>query len=106
MQELKPSVKVFAAEPETAWPLAYSLSAGSPQVFPNWKTSWVDGAGGKSVFPRMWDLGHHLLAGSIVCSLDDIAGAMRIVAERQHVIGEGAGALAVATGLGGTAGAG
>ena len=106
MQALKPNVKVFAAEPETAWPLAHSLAAGSPQVFPNWKTSWVDGAGGKSVFPRMWDLAHHLLAGSIVCSLDDIARAMRIVAERNHVIAEGAGALAVAAGLSGKAGSG
>ena len=106
MQELKPSVKVFAAEPETAWPLKYSLDAGSPQVFPNWKSSWVDGAGGKSVFPRMWALAHHVLAGSIVCSMDDIARAMRIVAERNHLIAEGAGALAVAAGLSGKAGSG
>ena len=58
------------------------------------------------MFPRMWDLAHHLLAGSIVCSLDDIARAMRIVAERNHVIAEGAGALAVAAGLSGKAGSG
>src|SRR2546423_5181655 len=78
MQARKPSVKVFAAEPETASPLALSFAAGSAQVFPGWQSSWVDGAGGKSVFPRMWALAHHVLAGSIVCSLQETARAMRI----------------------------
>jgi threonine dehydratase len=99
-------VKVFASEPETAAPLARSFAAGSPQSFPEWKASWVDGSGGKSVFPRMWALAHHLLAGSIVCTLEEIRKAMRIVAERNHVICEGAGASAVAAGLGGKCGSG
>ncbi len=106
MRLKKPDVKVFAAEPETAWPLAYSLAQGSAQNFPNWKASWVDGCGGKSVFPRMWELAHHLLAGSVVTSLDEIRRAMRIVAERNHVIAEGAGACAVAAGLSGKCGTG
>ena len=100
------TAKVFAAEPETAAPLACSLAAGSPQKFPDWRASWVDGCGGKSVFPRMWALAHHLLAGSIVCTLEEIRLAMRIVAERNHVIAEGAGACAVATGLSGKCGSG
>ena len=98
--------KVFAAEPETAAPLARSLAAGSPQSFPDWKASFVDGCGGKSVFPRMWDLAHHLLAGSIVCTLEETRRAMRVVAERNHVISEGAGACAVAAGLSGKCGSG
>jgi threonine dehydratase len=98
--------KVFAAEPETAAPLARSFAAGSPQSFPDWKASFVDGCGGKSVFPRMWDLAHHLLAGSIVCTLEETRKAMRIVAERNRVISEGAGACAVAAGLSGKCGSG
>jgi threonine dehydratase len=105
MKERAPKVKVFAAEPETAAPLAWSLAAGSPQKFPTWKASWVDGCGGKSVFPRMWDLAHHLLAGSIVSTLEEVRLAMKIVAERNHVISEGAGACAVAAGLSGKCGA-
>lgn len=105
MKERAPKVNVFAAEPETAAPLAWSLAAGSPQRFPAWKASWVDGCGGKSVFPRMWDLAHHLLAGSIVSTLEEVRLAMKIVAERNHVIGEGAGACAVAAGLSGKCGA-
>jgi threonine dehydratase len=106
MKERNPRVKVFAAEPETAAPLAISLAAGSPQKFTAWKASWVDGCGGKSVFPRMWGLAHHLLAGSIVSSLEEIRQAMRLVAERNHVIAEGAGACAVAAGLSGKCGGG
>jgi len=98
--------KVYAAEPETASPLARSLAAGSAQSFPGWKASFVDGCGGKSVFPRMWDLAHHLLAGSVVCTLEETRDAMRIVAERNRVISEGAGACAVAAGLSGKCGSG
>jgi threonine dehydratase len=105
MKERNPRVKVFAAEPETAAPLTVSLAAGSPQKFSGWQASWVDGCGGKSVFPRMWALAHHLLAGSIVSSLEEIRQAMRMVAERNHVISEGAGACAVAAGLSGKCGA-
>lgn len=106
VKEKMANTKVFAAEPETAAPLARSFAAGSAQKFPEWTASFVDGCGGKSVFPRMWDLAHHLLAGSIVCSLEEIRQAMRIVAERNHVIAEGAGACAVAAGLSGKCGAG
>lgn len=106
MKERGRDVRVFAAEPETAFPLAHSFEKGSAQKFPEWKSSWVDGCGGKSVFPRMWDLAHHLLAGSIVCTLEEIGQAMRLVAERNHVIAEGAGACAVAAGLSGKCGSG
>jgi threonine dehydratase len=106
MKERGKKVKVFAAEPETAAPLARSLAAGSAQNYPEWKSSWVDGCGGKSVFPRMWALAHHLLAGSIVSTLEEIRQAMHLVAERNHVIAEGAGACAVAAGLSGKCGTG
>src|SRR5215510_9712504 len=55
VKALKPDVTVWGAEPETAAPLALSLAQGSPQEFKEWKATFVDGAGGKSVFPRMWD---------------------------------------------------
>lgn len=106
LKERGSKAKIFAAEPETAAPLAHSLAAGSPQYFPNWKASFVDGCGGKSVFPRMWDIAHHLLAGSVVTTLEEVRQAMKIVAERNHVIAEGAGACAVAAGLSGKCGAG
>lgn len=106
VKNAKPSVKVFGAEPETASPLAYSFEKGSAQVFPNWSRSWVDGCGGKSVFPRMWALAKHVLDGSVVVSIEEIRKAIKLVAERNHVIAEGAGACAVAAALSGKCGSG
>ena len=106
MAALKPEVKVFAAEPETAAPLHLSFLKGSAQKFPDWKTSFVDGCGGKSVLPSMWTLASRLLAGSIVTSLEETRRAMMLVAARNHVICEGAAACAVAAGLTGKAGSG
>ncbi|MGE5232050.1 MAG: threonine ammonia-lyase [Deltaproteobacteria bacterium] len=106
MRERKPTVRVFGAEPATAAPLARSFALGSAQDFPDWTPSWVDGCGGKSVFPRMWALARHLLAGSVVSSLEEIRRAMTLAAERNHVIAEGAGACAVAAALSGKCGTG
>jgi threonine dehydratase len=106
LKERGSKARVFAAEPETAAPLAASFAAGSAQKFPDWKASFVDGCGGKSVFPRMWDIAHHLLAGSIVTTLEEVRQAMKFVAERNHVIAEGAAACAVAAGLSGKCGSG
>jgi threonine dehydratase len=102
---LRPSTRLFAAEPETAAPLSASLAAGRPVYFDGWKASFVDGAGGKSVVETMWPL-LEPLAGSIVVSLDDVARALRLVAERARVIAEGAAGCAVAAALSGKAGRG
>ncbi len=102
----KPRVKVWGAEPETAAPAARSFSHGSAQVFPGWESSFVDGAGGKSVFPRMWERMKDVVEGSIVVSLEQTKQAMRMLAERTRVIAEGAGALALAAALTGHAGRG
>ena len=103
--ELRPQTKIYAAEPETAAPLSASLAAGRPVYFDNWQASFVDGAGGKSVLATMWPLLARL-AGSIVVSLDEVARAMKLVAERTHVIAEGAAGCAIAAALGGRAGTG
>jgi threonine dehydratase len=103
--ELRPLTRVFAAEPETAAPFSESLAAGRPLYFDAWKPSFVDGAGGKSVLETMWPL-LSTLAGSIVVSLDDVARAMRLVAERARVIAEGAAGCAVAAAISGRAGRG
>jgi threonine dehydratase len=106
VRELKPAVKIFAAEPETAAPLAASLERGEPSYFPGWTASFVDGAGGKSVLPTMWPLLTSLVTGSIVVSLDEARAAMKQTAERVHVVAEGAAACAVAAALSGRAGSG
>jgi len=106
IKALNPEVKVFGVEPETAAPAALSFEKGSPQVFANWKASFVDGAGGQSMFPRMWERMKPVVDGYIVVSLEATKSAMRLMAEKARVISEGAGALPLAAALGGRAGKG
>ncbi|PYK06078.1 MAG: pyridoxal-5'-phosphate-dependent protein subunit beta [Verrucomicrobia bacterium] len=106
IKALKPVIKVFGVEPETAAPASLSFEKGSPQVFENWKASFVDGAGGQSMFPRMWDRMKPVVDDYIVVSLDETKKAMRLMAEKARIISEGAGALPVAAALTGRAGKG
>jgi threonine dehydratase len=106
VRALRPAIRLLGAEPETAAPLARSLRERSPCTFPDWQASFVDGAGGKSVFPRMWQRMEPLVDGSIVVSLEETKRAMRRLAEQVRVIAEGAGALSVAAALTGQAGPG
>jgi threonine dehydratase len=106
VKALKPGIQVWGAEPETAAPAALSFAKGSPQVFPEWKATFVDGAGGKSLFPRMWQRMRGVVDGSIVVTLEETKRAMRIMAEKARVIAEGAGALGLAAALSGKAGPG
>ena len=106
LKALNPAIKVWGVEPDTAAPTARSLEMGSPQVFEGWQASFVDGAGGRSVFPRMWERMKPVLDGCIVVSLEQTRQAMRLLAEKSRVIAEGAGALSVAAALTGKAGQG
>ena len=106
VKALSPRIKVFGAEPETAAPTARSFAAGSPQAFPEWTASFVDGAGGRSVFPRMYERMRPVVDECIVVTLGQTRDAMRLMAEKSRVIAEGAGALALAAALTGKAGPG
>lgn len=106
LKTLNPAIKVWGAEPDTAAPAALSFEMGSPQVFKDWKASFVDGAGGQSLFPRMWERMKPVVDGCLVVSLDETKKAMRLMAEKARVIAEGAGALSFAAALTGKAGAG
>ncbi len=106
IKALKPDTQVWGVEPETAAPAALSFNMASPQVFTEWKPSFVDGAGGQSVFPRMWERMKPVVDGFIVVSLEETKRAMRLMAEKARVISEGAGALPLAAALTGKAGQG
>jgi threonine dehydratase len=99
IRSLRPGVRVYAAEPATAAPLARSLAEGRACRFDDWAPSFVDGAGGRSVLESMWPLLRDAVTDSIVVSLDEVARAMALVAERAHVIAEGAAGCAVAAAL-------
>jgi threonine dehydratase len=103
LRAVRPEARVLASEIETAAPLAASLEAGHP-VEVDYTASFVDGIGGKSVLPEMWPMVRELLTGSVVVTLRQTADALRLLAERQRVIAEGAGATSVAAALAGVPG--
>jgi threonine dehydratase len=105
LRELKPKCKIFAAEVATAAPLVASWKAGSPQVIEP-QRSFVDGVGGKSVFPQMFERAKRLIDGPLVAQVQEVASALRLMVERNRVVAEGAGATPVACALAGRAGAG
>jgi len=100
-----PRVRIYAAEIETAAPLAASLSACEARTV-EYKPSFVDGIGSKMVFANMFEHARRLLDGSLVVSLNEAAQAMKLVAERNRIIVEGAAACAIAAARSGRAGSG
>src|SRR6266581_4515249 len=105
LRALAPHVRIYAAEIETAAPLAASLAAGEPRTV-DYQPSFVDGIGSKMVFRNMFERAQKLLDGSLVVTLTEAAQAMKLVAERNRIIVEGAAACAVAAALAGRAGSG
>ena len=105
IRSLSPDTIIYAAEVETAAPLAASFAANEPREIEH-TPSFVDGIGGKSVLPEMWPMVRALLDDSIVVSLAQTAEAIRLMAMRNHVIAEGAAGASVAAALSGQAGSG
>jgi len=103
VKALRPGVRILAAEVATAAPLAASLAAGHPVEVQRVAT-FVDGIGGPGVLDEMWPLVSSVLDGSIVVELGEVAEAIRLLASRNRVIAEGAGAAALAAALSGRAG--
>jgi threonine dehydratase len=101
----RPACRVWAAEVATAAPLAASWAAGSVQVV-DYQPSFVDGIGSKTVFPQMLERARGLIDGVLVAGLAEVAAAVRLLAERNRVIAEGAGACPVACALSGKTGGG
>ncbi|WP_419949248.1 threonine ammonia-lyase [Candidatus Palauibacter sp.] len=100
MRAVAPDVPVFASEVSGQAPLAESRRAGRAVSIP-YTPSFVDGIGGPHVEPAMWDLAEDLLAGSVEITLEDTAESVRLLATRNRVVAEGAGASPVAAALSG-----
>jgi threonine dehydratase len=98
IKALRPGVRVVTAEPETGAPLAAALTAGEPREI-EFQASWVDGAGGRSLLPGMWERAQELVDEAVAVPLDEVEAALRQLAARAHVVAEGAGALALAAAL-------
>jgi len=102
VRALKPGTKVYACEVETSAAFAAALAAGKITKI-EYRASFVDGIGSSAVLEEMWPLAKELLDGSLVSSLAEVAEAVRLLAERNRVIAEGAGASSVAAAMAGRA---
>jgi threonine dehydratase len=105
LRVLRPSCRIYTAEVSTAAPLAASVAAGVPTTI-DYQPSWVDGIGARAVFPQMFERARALIDNSLVADLDSVANALRLLAQHNHIIAEGAGACPVACALSGHAGTG
>jgi len=97
----RPEVRFYSAEPATGAPAAAALARGGEPVEVEYTPSFVDGSGSKALIPRVWEHVAGLIDGAFAVPLDDVAEAMRVLAERARVIPEGAGALSTAAALSG-----
>ena len=98
LRGVRPDARVYAVEVEGAAPLTASRAAGKPVAIDN-KRSFIDGMGGKGVFPDIWPLAQELVADVITVTVDQVAEAVRLLAQRGRVVAEGAGAAPVAAAM-------
>ncbi len=103
IKAIRPQTKCYAAEVETGAPAAASWAAGRPTPVDQ-KPSWISGIGAPFVFDETWPIVTKLLEGSIVSTLAEVAAAIKLTAEHNHIIAEGAGAAPIAAALSGKAG--
>jgi threonine dehydratase len=90
--------RVIGCEVETAAPYTASRAAGAPATI-EFRPSFVDGIGSRSVLAEMWPLTSTMLDESVVVSVPDVANAIRLLVRRARVVAEGAGATPVAAAL-------
>ena len=100
LRDLKPSVKVIACELVSAHPLKAAFDAGAPVKTPH-DPGFISGVGYGCVLPEMWPLAKSMIDSVILVTLSEVAGAIRIMAEHNRVVAEGAGAVSVAAALSG-----
>ena len=105
IRAFRPQTKIYTAEPATGAALVAALAAGAPADV-EYSPSFVDGSGSRRVLDTMWPRVQPLVDDAFSVPIADAAAAVRTLAERAHVIAEGAGALATAAALAGRAGKG
>ncbi len=105
IRALKPDTRLIVSESDAAAPLTAAFKAGRP-VPVAVKPSFISGAGAPSVLEEMWPLLSEFVDSTVVSPVAEVAAAVRLLIERNHVVAEGAGAIPVAGALAGKAGTG
>jgi len=98
VRALSPRTRIVACELDTAHPLKSALAAGHPVDVPA-DAGYISGVGYGSVLPEMWPLVSAMIDDVVTITLDQVSEAIRVLALRNRVIAEGAGAIPVAAAL-------
>jgi threonine dehydratase len=98
VRAIRPQVKIIACELASAHPLKSAFDAGAPAQTSH-EAGFVSGVGAGSVLPEMWPLARSMIDEVITVSLAQVAQAIRLLAENNRIVAEGAGAVSVAAAL-------
>jgi threonine dehydratase len=98
VRAIKPAVKIIACELASAHPLKSAFDAGAPTQTSH-EAGFVSGVGFGTVLPEMWPLAKSMIDEVITVSLAQVAQAIRLLAENNRIVAEGAGAVSVAAAL-------
>jgi threonine dehydratase len=98
IRALQPEVKIIACELASAHPLRSAFDAGVPTPVTH-DAGFVSGVGYASVLPEMWPLARSMIDEVVTVSLAQVARTIKLLAENNRIVAEGAGALSVAAAL-------
>ena len=98
VRALKPGVKIIACELTSAHPLSSAFAAGTP-VETSHEPGFVSGVGFGSVLPEMWPLARAMIDEVVTVSLAQVAAAIKLLADNNRIVAEGAGAISAAAAL-------
>ena len=98
VRALRPEVKIIACELASAHPLQSAFDAGAPTPTAH-EAGFVSGVGYGSVLPEMWPLLRTMIDEVITVSLAQVAQTIKLLAENNRIVAEGAGAISVAAAL-------
>ena len=98
LKKIKPNIRIYTCEPETAAPLKASLTIGKPTAVER-IPSFVDAIGTPEVLPEVFKRVRHLVTDSIVVTLDEVRSGMNELVANHKLICEGAAAAAFAASL-------
>lgn len=96
---IKPDVKVIACESDAATPLGAAFRANEAVTVPFDTSTFITGMGSTSVLPDMWPHLKRWVDGVCTVPVQAAAQAVRDIALHNHMIAEGAGAVALAHAL-------
>jgi threonine dehydratase len=100
LRALNSKVKVIACELASAHPLQSAFAAGRPTVTSH-DAGFVSGIGFGQVLPEMWPLARSVIDEVVTVTLAQVAEAIKLLAENNRIVAEGAGAVSVAAALAG-----